>query len=1259
VHLVTEVAEHVLSSFGRLMASPDAARHVHEALFYLFEGYETRDGEVLFARIERTVKEAVRKAEEAGIPDAEYRIKQFVLEVIDVLARAGERYRRQALEGVSTVEKALRATAFAGLSAAALYSVYHGLYSEAVVSSVASAVALVDVGRFKEAVEYVQKAAKALYEAARDVFEHVKVTVQRLVELFVEAVARALAWIDEHKAYLFLMAAVAAGAVALATALNIWGLIELDKLAYAASLTPFVPAGVKEYSREEVFNILKNDPDPYERFKKIVEEANRGEVKLAEPWESLRKLIMPRSSEEERLMSGWGAELYSKYREDEKYKRALFYAILALEEAFGVYRSALREYAEGLKKAVQRVEVGAEPFERVAYVADLGQIKRLAEEEGKAFEDALSILRRRLNEYAVRYNLRDLLDVNEGKARGLAEAKAPELSEFGGANYGVKAYAALIAYREYALGGRVAFGRAARYWLEVGGSAWLLYYAPSTAYLKAEKAKAGRPTAVEELVAEGLRRLFLKPGADRYRGFVEELTKGGRLALMLEDKTKSSYVFKLYNMKEGGGLVDLGTELWIAKVGEGERAGVTYTLILDAERWREFFRRELEAAEKAAEEVGRRLPVEDLFSYMLGWVDSDVAITRNKKGERVLRMTTSHLWQFAETHALFGWSVGGLRMTSTLEGPKLQVVVEAPLDRLDEAVRRSVGGGWLKTLGVRAESWDDLKRWVAKNWDVVVDAAARRLGEGIRGELVALKDKLKKDKVAREVVAPALLLIQAERLGVNEETLRYFGAVISGAVGGDGHVSAARGVVGLTSGEREVALQWAAAFAAYSAETKVEKAGGAFRVLASDEDAVKLAGLYFLYGPPVLEGDERIINRKLAEAAELGAEGLNVRWEGLRGRTEGGPVAADLIISVGGVAVKYNVYLSNEVKLHFKSTDRSRVELAARLLKLAGVNAEVKKVGDKEEWLVYAYTDMLAAGHEKLRKALAEIVKTARKSVGEEKAKRWLEKLKRGRVLMEGWPKYLVRLHKGALEVRFASTNPNSIEREAQRLRERGLVEGEHFTVKKDGKKGYVRILKDGLAYAAWLSDYGPEDKRKLARELVDYILQRARDAGDDVLGKVEEIIAKSLATRVQDLKNFKEVVEINGKKYVVNVTDGEAKTEDKRGKKYLKIRITAEVSHVEGGHAVDHVKREYTITFSRRGAKNAVRGSVVVKTETDAEILAAVIKALTGEEPWIQRIKDGTIMIVCGRKHLEGFKRYNELADAIEKWLEETSRRA
>jgi hypothetical protein len=1027
-HLLAEVAEHVLSSFGRLMASPDAARHVHEALFYYFEGYQTRDGEVLFKMIERTVREAVRRAEEAGIPDAEYRIKQFVLETIDILARAGERYRRQALEGISTVEKALRVTAFAGFSAA-LYSVYHGLYSEAVVSSVASAIALAEVGKFREAVQYVQKAAKALYEAAKEAFEKAKVTVQRLVELFVEAVARVLAWVDEHRAYLFLMAAVAAGAVALNIVLDMWGLIEHGKLAYAASLTPFVAAGVKEYSREEVFKMLKEAPDPYEKFKEVAKAVNAGGVKLAEPWESLRVLIMPKPSEERRLMRGRGAGLYSKYRGDENYKRALFYATLALEEAFGVYRSALRKYVEEREKAVQRVEAGEELFKRVMYAVDLGRLKQLAEEEEVAFGDALKILKERLNEYAVKYGLRDLLDVNEDVARRLAEAKAPELTEFGDANFGVKALAALIAYREYALGRRSAFGNAARYWFEEGGFAWLLYYTPITASRNAKRARAERPAAVEELVAEALRRLFLKP--DRYRGFVKELAKGGRLALELEKETKSSYVFKLYNMKEGGGLVDLGIELWISKVGEGEEAGITYALTFDVEKWRGFFNPELEVAEKAAEMVGARLPVEDRFPYMLGWVASDVAISRRGK-KRVLEMSTSHLWQLAETKALFGWSVVGLRMSLTLEGPKLVVDVEAPLERLDEAIRRSAEGGWLKMLGIKAESWEGLKRWVVENWDVVVDAAVRRLGEGVRGELEALRDRLNDDKVAREIVAPALLLIQAERLGVNEKTLRHFGAVISGAISGDGYVSAARRGVSLTSGERAVALLWAAALAAYSIKAEVRRTVGAFNVVVSGGDAARLARLYFLYGAPLFEEDERVINYKLAEAVELGAGGLSVSWERLRLTKNG--AAADLTISEGGAAFKYNVYLRGAIELEFQSTNQSRAELAAHLLRLAGVSAEVKKESSRDEWHVYAYTDMLAAGREELRKTLAEFVReaVARRWVDAGKAERWLEKLEGGIMLKEGWPKYKVGLSGGgALEVRFSSTDPDSIRREA------------------------------------------------------------------------------------------------------------------------------------------------------------------------------------------------------------------------------------
>jgi hypothetical protein len=143
--------------------------------------------------------------------------------------------------------------------------------------------------------------------------------------------------------------------------------------------------------------------------------------------------------------------------------------------------------------------------------------------------------------------------------------------------------------------------------------------------------------------------------------------------------------------------------------------------------------------------------------------------------------------------------------------------------------------GWLWMLVTKAgledlmyvKSWDDLKRWVAEHWDEVIGAVKRRL-EGVEvgsgfdltralEELEGLKSRLDDDKIAREVVAPALLLMQAEKLGVNEATLKYFGAVLWGVVGGDSYVSAAMKEVDLTSGEGAVALLWAAAWSAYGA----------------------------------------------------------------------------------------------------------------------------------------------------------------------------------------------------------------------------------------------------------------------------------------------------------------------------------------------------------------------------------------------------------------------------------------------------------
>jgi hypothetical protein len=179
----------------------------------------------------------------------------------------------------------------------------------------------------------------------------------------------------------------------------------------------------------------------------------------------------------------------------------------------------------------------------------------------------------------------------------------------------------------------------------------------------------------------------------------------------------------------------------------------------------------------------------------------------------------------------------------------------------------------------------------------------------------------------------------------------------------------------------------------------------------------------------------------------------------------------------------------------FRSTDKNRAELAARLLRRAGINVKVEKENGRDVWYVEAHTDKLAAGREELRDALADIVRRAMENgwVDTSKAERWLKKLEEGRVLKEGWPRYHVGLAKGALEVKFGSTNPDSVTREAQRFRDMGLVEGRHFSVKmpEGGRSGYVRILREDLAHIARLSVYGTEGQRDLAARFVEHILKK------------------------------------------------------------------------------------------------------------------------------------------------------------------------
>jgi hypothetical protein len=635
---------------------------------------------------------------------------------------------------------------------------------------------------------------------------------------------------------------------------------------------------------------------------------------------------------------------------------------------------------------------------------------------------------------------------------------------------------------------------------------------------------------------------------------------------------------------------------------------------------------------------------EELVRRMLGELALLVHFAETRRGMDDGRRREERAKRLAEAvEALNGGRIAG-EYADRLAG-----LIMSYAERYGEETRKRIENLVKELTGV---SWEEV-------WGVV---------DFVLSDMYCLARDCADDKIIRKFIAPALELIMLDKALRGEfdrkKALLIFGEMYATAVAGDGTVGPDEVMlaVGGELGGGAALLRLATLHLLngllpdelkLSVRVYVEE--GTYRITATGENAARFKRLLAVTAPSAGGGYLSDKFDQFVEAAKVEVRVDNIRL------TESGFIAADLIISEADVAVKYNVYLSEDaIELQFVSTDRSRVELAARLLRLAGVNAEVKKRGGKRDvWYIVATTDKLAAGREEFRKALAEIVETARKSVGEEKAKRWLEKLEEGLTLREGWPKYHVGLSgSGGLMVRFASTDPDSIVREVQRLRQMGLEEGVHFSVKmpEGGDAGYLYILKEGLAYAAWLSVYGKDkDQRELAADFVKIILQRAEKAGDDVRKRAEEIVKEGMSRGSLTLKGFEKKVEVDGREHVVKVIDGGAEFDVGRsGKKLLRIRITAEV---------DGIRREYVITYGRYGAGNESEGFAMVKADTpgdreaDAERLAALIKALTGKEPRIHRMKDGGIKIVCYREHLEGFMRFAELAEAIAKWLKETNR--
>ena len=1160
--------------------------------------------------------------------------------------------------------------ASARLSAAPC-SAYHKLYSEIMVSSVASAVVLAEVGLLREAVEYVQKAAKTLYEAARDVLEHVRVTAQRLVKLFVEAVTSVLAWIDEHKAYLFLMAAVAAGVVALNVALNLWGLVELDKLAYAAS-APFVAgladAGGKAAERfravaeryekwkvdENVINEIINAPlrgeRPYEAFQNLAK--SRKDLPL--PLAKLKKAL---------LRVGNGAE-----------RDAAVVVTLVLYKALVNNARAYREWAGWYDWARGLVE-------KQEFAVTASEIKKFREAQ-KRLEEAAEEVRRELNNALTLYaernrdlyeKLRPYLEVDLGTAEELAEARSKELSKYSDASMGTKAYVALLSVARGGTYGHVAMLLAGK-----GALADLVLSAPATAYNRAHSRRGAAD--LEDRAASAL--LQLLSGISEENLKFKRVNKVGEKGRVEKGDRMGFGVFRTY-----GGVETFVGELWIVKT-------TAYFTLSEEER-----NRFVEEAKRLALNLSGIKKIQ----HALEWLATDVSFTGKWIGG-----ITVHLWQAAWHIALFGKpeSISG-RTNVTKESVKPNVLMQWRRERLDDIIAKEgdelkpllgpvskQGDGSREAEGPAVNSWRELVdaidwSWVLKRVEELADELKPWVGPKKMG------DAEREGHVRRMLGELALLVHFAEaKRGVDDSRWREERAkrlakaveALSGRrIGGEYADTLAKLIIRHAESRAETVKK--------RIENLAREVGVSSKEVWDIVDFV-LSNMYCLARDCARDA---VVRKFVAPALELIMLDKALRGEFDRERAKliFGEMYATAIAGDGSVGSKrvelavggelgggatllrlatlhlINQLLPNELKFDMRVYMKSGVysieaygENAARFMRLLADSAP-----------------LAGGGH---------LSPKFKKFVEETQVK--VEKPEEGLTLTEDWQRFTVLKYdnKGRFVIRFRSTksgsiaqvkqklermglkeghhftvtwpkegrdgyapNPNSIQQETQRLGEMGLEEGRHFSAKtpKGGGTGYVYILREGLAYAAWLSAHGEGEQKELAKSFIAHILKRAEDVGDNVYNKVLKIVEEGMKWNSLSLTDIRGAeVEVKnrklgaeGEKYVVTVTGGGAKIEGK----LLRLTITAEVNGVRG---------EYTITYVRHG-RNNVAVAYAYASVADARRLAAVVKALTGEEPGVYQRSDGTMMIQCTRKHLEGFRRYKELAGAIEEWLEKTRR--
>ena len=469
-----------------------------------------------------------------------------------------------------------------------------------------------------------------------------------------------LAWIDEHKAYLFLMAAVAAGVIALSAALNLWGLVELEKLAYAAPAA-FV-AGLVDTGRRaaERFKAVDErwrvDENEKQKIEEVINEVINAPQKRERPFSKLTSLenLPPPLVELRKALK----RALDKTNIDEVEKDAAVVAVPVLYKTLVKNAGAYREWAGWYGWARRLVE-----GQKFAVTAE--EVERLQEAQ-KRLEEAAEQVRRELNAVLTLYalhsrdlyeKLRPLLEVDVEKvkkAEELAVARSDELSKYSDVNMGSKVYAALLSA---ARGG--IYGHAAMLLMMEGALADVVLLTPTSAHDKAKNIAKKRGEAVdpsrspkgavdwEDRAASALLRYLLG------RAVSEELVfrriKGG------------FEVFRAYGGVE--------TPVDVLKIGETAASSKTGEEVL---------RRFVEEARRTAPDLSG---IKKMW-HTLPWFNTDVSFLK-----KWIEATTAHSWQAAWYIALFGEPEsisGGANVTE--EGVKPNVNMRWRREVLDRII---------------------------------------------------------------------------------------------------------------------------------------------------------------------------------------------------------------------------------------------------------------------------------------------------------------------------------------------------------------------------------------------------------------------------------------------------------------------------------------------------------------------------------------------------------------------------------------------